>query len=598
MFIKVISKKNKGSDKVFTYHRLIESYRTEAGPRHRVVLNLGKLIIDPSEWKALADAIENIIHSRTPLFPVPAHIQKLAKHYAGLIAKNQLPAPDILPQEQDFQTVDLRSIETSEVRNIGGEYIAHSFYKNIQLPQILADCGFTKEQADVAEILIVSRLISPGSELHTLDWIKNISGLGELLQRNFKDLPLISLYRAMDKIYMNRDVIEKELRTRQKNLFNLKEKIILYDLTNTYFEGNKYDSAKIAFGRSKEKRTDAKLISLGLLLDGDGFVKSSKFLEGNVSEPGTLAKALETLSAENKPTVIMDAGIATKDNIELLKEKGFDYICVSRNRPESEHADEALVEIRSDADNRVEGRLIRENGEVFLFCKSLKMGEKESAMLQKFRGKFEAGLEEIRTALGKKGGTKSYDKVLKKIGRLQERSHGIHRAYEIEVKKDDKEIVTDLKYTYEEKEFITLRYEGSYYIRSSRTDLTEKELWELYITLTGIEDTFRTLKDELNMRPVYHRKECRIEAHLFIAILAYHVLNAVRHRLREKDFTMKWSTLRERMATQVVSTLKMRTQAGKTIYLRHTSEAELRQRDVYDALGLSHSPIPPRKTEM
>lgn len=598
MFIKVIAKKNKTSDKVFTYHRLIESYRTEAGPRHRVVLNLGKLTIDPSEWKALADTIENILHSQTPLFPVPAHIQKLAKHFAGLIAKNQLPAPNIQPQGQDFQTVDLRSVETSEVRNIGGEYIAHSFYKKIQLPQILADCGLTKEQADIAEILIVSRLISPGSERRTLDWVKNISGLGELLQRNLKDLPLISLYRAMDRIYANKETIEKELKTRQKNLFNLEEKIILYDLTNTYFEGNKYNSAKIAFGRSKEKRTDAKLITLGLLVDGDGFVKSSNFFEGNVSEPGTLAKALEKLSSENKPTVIMDAGIATSDNINLLKEKGLDYICVSRNRPEDEHADEALVEIRSVGDNRVEGRLIRENAEVFLFCKSQKMGEKESAMLKKFRGKFEAGLSEIRAALQKKGGTKSYDKVLKKIGRLQERSHGIHRAYEIEVKKDGRGIVTDLTYSYEDKEFITRRYEGSYYIRSSRIDLSEKELWELYITLTGIEDTFRTLKDELNMRPVFHRKESRIEAHLFIAILAYHVLNAVRHRLREKGYTMKWSTLRERMATQVVSTLKMKAQDGKTIYLRHASEAELRHREIYDALGLSHSPIPPRKTEM
>ncbi len=598
MFIKEISKKNKSSDKVFTYHRLIDSYRTEAGPRQRVVLNLGKLTIDPSEWKALADCIEDYLHSRKPLFPVPERIQKLAKHYAGLIAAAQLPAPENKPPEQDFQTVDLRSVETSEVRNIGGEYIAHSFYKKIQLPQILTECGLTKEQADIAEILIVSRLIQPGSERHTLDWVKNISGLAELLERNLKDLPLINLYRAMDRIYANKETIEKGLRTRQKNIFNLDEKIILYDLTNTYFEGNKYASSKIAFGRSKEKRSDAKLITLGLLVDGDGFVKSSNFFEGNVSEPGTLAKAIETLSSDNKPTVIMDAGIATSDNIALLKDKGFNYICVSRNRPDDEHADEALVEIRSDGENRVEGRLIRENVEVFLFCKSLKMGEKESAMLKKFRDKYEAGLKEIQAAILKKGGTKSYDKVMERIGRLKERSHGIHRAYRIDVTKDDKELVTDLQYAYEEKEYITRRYEGSYYIRSSRTDLSEKELWELYITLTGIEDTFRTLKDELNMRPVFHRKESRIEAHLFIAILAYHVLNAVRHQLRAKGYLMKWSTLRERMATQVVSTLKMKAQNGKTIYLRHASEAELRHREIYDALGMSHSPIPPRKTTL
>jgi transposase len=598
MFIKEITKKNKSSDKVFTYHRLIEAYRTQKGPRHRVVLNLGRLTIDRSEWKLLANRIEDMVYSRGNIFPSPEHIEKLAKHYASLITSNKLNAStykEPIPV-QEYRSVDINTLSTSKVRTIGAEHIAHSFWERIRIPEILYKCGFTKEQANIAELLVLSRLISPGSELHTLDWAENTTGLCELLNTNFKGLPLVSLYRGIDRIYEKKDIIEQELRDRQKYMFNLKEKIILYDLTNTYFEGSKYTSKKLAFGRSKEKRNDARLITLGMLVDENGFAKASHFFEGNVSEPKTLETAIGKLSPDNKPIIILDAGIASEENLTMLREKGFDYICVTRKKPVGKHSLDAMVSIRSDGENSVEACRIEEMGETFLFCKSLKMGKKESSMLLKFREKFENGLCEIQASILKKKGTKSYDKVLERIGRLKERSHGIHRAYLINIEKDDKGIVTSIRYEFQEKEYISRKYEGCYYLRSSRNDLSEKELWELYITLTGIEDTFRTLKDELKMRPVFHHKEERIEGHLFIAVLAYHILNAIRYQLHSQGYSMKWSTVREIMATQVVSTIKMKEQSGSVVYIRHTSEAEYRHQTLYDALSLNSNPIPPRKS--
>jgi hypothetical protein len=600
MFIKEIKKKNSYSDKVFTYHRLIESYRTPKGPRHRTILNLGTLTIDKSEWKLLANRIEEIVYEQESLFDTTPHIEQLAQHYASLISHRQVErkGEGVEREAEDFRRVDINSVRTMQVRTIGAEHIAHSYFQRIEIPKVLASLGFSEDEINIVELLVAGRLISPGSENHTLRWAQEITGLGELMNTSFKNLPKNRLYRCLDRVFEFKDRIEEELKIRQEDIFNLKEKIILFDLTNTYFEGKKYDK-KIAYGRSKEKRSDCPLISIGLLIDEKGFLKSSRFFEGNISEPKTLQTVLNSLSSKNKPTIIMDAGIATEDNLKLLRSKGFDYICVSRSKPKFEFDKETpLIMLGVNSDNQVEARKMIDNNEVILFCKSNRKAEKEQSMLQRFKQKYEEGLEHIKEALTKKGGTKKYAKVLERIGRLKEQSHGVHRLYNIHIEHDAKGIVTKINYEFLEKENILEQYKGQYYLRSSRIDLDEKQLWELYLTLNGIEDSFRTLKDELNIRPIYHRKQNRIEAHLFITLLAYQVLNAVRHNLNEKGLFMRWKTLRETMSTHVISTVKLKEDNNKSILIRTCSEPEFHHKDIYQALSVSSNPIPHRKAHL
>jgi len=161
---------------------------------------------------------------------------------------------------------------------------------------------------------------------------------------------------------------------------------------------------------------------------------------------------------------------------------------------------------------------------------------KESAMLESFRKKFEEGLESIKESLKKKTGVKKYEKVMERLGRLKQITHGVYQFYDIEVIKDEKGNVKEINYKYSKEEEAKEKYSGQYYIKTSRMDLKEKEIWELYITLNGIEDSFRSMKEDLGMRPVFHRKNTRIEAHLFITVLAYHILNAIRYELRKKIF--------------------------------------------------------------
>jgi len=319
-----------------------------------------------------------------------------------------------------------------------------------------------------------------------------------------------------------------------------------------------------------------------------------------VSEPGTLEGMVTTLGGKEGSTVVIDAGIGTEENLKMLKGKGYEYVCVARGKSvsgEEEEAEEGMITIKGGKENKVEAKLVKGKEEWVLICESEQRRAKEQLMKEGFERRFEEGLEAIKGALQKKGGTKRYEKVLERIGRLKERSHGIHQYYDIEVTQRDG-IAAEISYSYERQEEAEERYSGKYYIRTSRKDLNEQEIWGLYITLSGVEDSFRSLKSELGIRPVYHYKGRRIKGHIFISVLAYHLLNAIRFRLRSKKYFMLWSTVRKRLSTHVMSTITMKAEDGKTVCIRTASKPEIFHRDIYRALGLKAMPIRRRKVEI
>lgn len=601
MFIKAVKKRNPGGRTVYTYHRLVESYRTSRGPRHMTVLNLGRLDLPKEKWKSLADRIDQIVSGQQSLAAVEPQIQTLAQHYASLVLKRSKEKKATDGQEAeapDYQRVDLKSLQHKGVRTIGAEYVGWQYFRRLKIAEILRRVGFSDEQIEVAALLIVGRLVAPASERATLQWAQHISGVAELIGARIKELSESSLYRVTDKLYEQKEQIESRLRGEEKQLFELSEKIILYDLTNTYFEGRRYESELIGHGKSKDRRHDCPLITLGLVIDEWGFVKRSEFFAGAPNEPQSLRQMLQQLGGGADSTVVMDAGIATEDNLGYLKAEGFEYVCVARGKPlsaEEEQKAGKVVTIKAERQNKIEAQLVKGEGEWVLICDSEQRKVKEQAMKERFQKRFEEGLAAIKASLSKKGGTKRYEKVLERIGRLKEKSHGFHQYYEIELEHDE-QTVTGMRWSYSKPAKAEERYSGRYYIRSSRTDLNEKEIWKLYVTLTGIEDSFRSLKSELGMRPVYHYVERRIKAHIFITVLAYHLLNAIRFRLRAAGYLMRWSTVRARLSTHALASISMKTDEGRTVYIRTPSTPELFHRDIYRALELRPSPIRRRKT--
>jgi transposase len=598
MFIREIVKKNPGYGKPFVYHRLIEAVRTPKGPRQTVLLNLGTLDIPREEWKTLANRIEEILTGQESFLSPSIHIETLAKHYASMLGQKEMSSVPVASPEPVWETIDMNSLNSSIFRSIGGEIAGNWAFEKLGFPGLLSELGLNKKQLDQAALLIIGRLLHPDSERETALWGQNNSALGELRGTDYRHLANNALYRISDRLYLKRDHIEAALAEQERTTYGLKEKIILYDLTNTYLAG-KAEKSKIArYGRSKQKRDDSPLVSLAMVIDEDGFPKASKVLPGNVSEPDTLKAFLETYKRELQkrmplfkelPTVVMDAGIATEKNLQLLQGEGFHYITVSRVRPSEKPVDGMLV-IRKTKDTTVEVKRIDEGNEVVLYCQSSGRASKEAGMKSRFQQRFEERLEAIQASVNKKRGQKSYGKIMERIGRLRERHPRIARFYRIEVSQEMGQ-VSGLKWAIERKDELAMRFSGSYYIRSDRIDLNEKELWDLYMTLTNVEDAFRSLKSELGLRPTYHQKDIRLEGHLFISVLAYHLLASLQRELSQKGINHRWDTIRNQLANHMLATTTVTNSKGERIYQRRIGDPESIHLKVYHALGVSPNPL-------
>jgi len=637
MFIKEILKKNKGYEKTFAYHRLMESYRTKSGPRQRTVLNLGSLTLDKTHWKTLADRIEQIVSGQVSIFSPSQDIESLAQHYAQVLIQNRLSQSDLLKGTQtpattietdaelaaraDYVSVDVNSVTTSRVRTLGAEHVGLSTFKRLKIDKCLADNGFTEKQVKLAAVSIIGKLVNPASERRTRSWARNVSGLCELTDVDPNLLSNNSLYRISDSLLSVKDALEKHLYQRERDLFSSNDKILLYDLTNTYFEGQAQSNPKAKRGWSKEKRYDCPLLTLGMVVDSQGFPQVSKLLAGNVSEGKTLLGMIQTLQAEEvklgsdsgldqnlegKPaeikqrgiTVVLDAGIAIESNLELLRSNGYDYIVVARNKPVTmaEIDLNKLATIKETADEKVEVCLIEREDENILYCKSLKRLAKENAMQLQYQNRFEAGIELISASLMKKGGVKKAEIIMERIGRLKQRNSAIARFYSIDIKQKDG-VVTSITWKFKQQEAETDRFSGSYFLRSSRKDLNEAALWKTYVMLTKVEEGFRCLKDDLKLRPVFHQKEQRSDGHMFITLLAYHLLNSIRVNLEAEGIHLRWQNIRELLSTHALVTTSFNTEDGQRIHIRQCSDPELFHRRIYSALCIKLTPLAIKKTE-
>jgi transposase len=607
MFIRAsIQNKNEAAYKTF---KLVESVRTERGPRQRTVLNLGAGFSLPEEqWKELANRIEEIITKQESLFSCSADIERLARKYVRRIIKQG--ARDVLTgiraralssegdagYAADYHLVDVNSVENEEPRSVGAEHVVLETIRGLGLEKKLLDLEFTRPWKDVAVGVIAGRLINPSSELGAHWWLQNKSGIDELLDTDFSLLSQDRVYRVSDKLLSCRDELEESLTSKERTLFNLQETVILYDLTNTFFEGTAKYNSKAKFGRSKEKRYDCPLLTLGLVLDGDGFSKRSRVFEGNVSEPQTLAKILEGLNKQPfllKPLVIMDAGIATDDNLKWLKDNQYDYLAVSRRKKREIPQDvlSRMTAVKHDKQDKelVTAALVNnaDNQEVEVWCHSIGKEKKEEGIHNLSRQRFEDGMKKIESGLTKKNGTKLYRKVVERIGRLKERYSRMTRHFEINIEKDDKDVVTALFWKWKED---TENTHGVYCLRTNRQGLDEQRLWDLYNLIRDVEDAFRCMKSDLGLRPVRHHNEQRADGHLFITVLAYHILHAIRFKLRKKDIHDSWSTIRERLSLHIRTTTTLKEKDNKAIHIRKTSRPESYQKLIYQALGIAEVP--------
>jgi transposase len=601
MFIRKVPHRNRKNRKEYYTYKLVESIRTERGPRQRDILNLGVGFDLPKEqWKDLANCTEEIITGQKSFIDYPKAIRTLAKRYARKIIREQASvidtAEDISP---DYATIDLNSVEDEDARTVGAEYVVYETIKELGIDQKLKELGLNRRQVAVCLGVIAGRMIVPGSERSTHYWLQNVSALDELMGVDFSNLSLDRVYKVSDSLLKHKDTLEDHLRRAEGQLFALEEKIILYDLTNTFLEGSGKYNRKAQYARSKEKRSDCPLVTLGLVLDMNGFPKNSRIFEGNVSEPKTLETMIKALAGKDinedslfKPTIVLDAGIATEDNIKWLKAKRYPYIVVSRKKKKEIPSDVTMIAVKEDDKTNtvlVQAGLAKnqETDESELYCHSIDKEKKEDSIKNKFQQRFEDELLKAHNALNLRNGTKRYDKVVERIGRLKERFKLVSHRYNVSIEKDT-ETDKAKNITWSRKK--TEKTSGIYCLRTDRKDLNEQQIWDIYTMLTDIEDAFRCMKSELGLRPIYHQKETRCDGHIFITLLAYHLLHTIRFKLRQKGVRFCWTTIRRQLSTQVRGTTTMKRKDGKVIHIRKSSKAEPPHQAIYDALNLSYQP--------
>lgn len=602
MYIRKSQQKHPKTGEVYATYRLVESYRTAEGKvRQQTLLNLGSHFSIPVEdWKTLAARVEELLHGQLSLLDqnqcLEHEAQRIVKLLTTRTAQRQSSSQQNLQIGADYQSVDLNSIEHHDVRTIGAEHVAVSVAKQIKLIEIMEDLGFNQRQKEVALANIIARLVHPGSELSTHRYLTTNSALDELLDTDFSDIGLQNLYQSSDRLLKHKEAIEAALYQNEKDIFQFDEMITLYDLTNTYFEGRSTGNNKAQYGRSKEKRTDCCLVALGLVLDSSGFPKKSKIYSGNVSEPKTLEEMLTMLQSNKETIVVMDAGIATKENIEWLKNNHYRFIVVSRKRNLTMPDVENRVLLKEEKNNQVEAVLVSndETNELELYCHSQAKEEKSKEIVSKSCTRYEDELNKLSQGLHKKKGTKKYAKIMERIGRLKEKFSRVNQLYDIQVIPDEQNQQA-VAITWARNEYkVHNKQAGIYCLRTNQKQLDANTIWGVYTTLTDLESAFRSLKSELGMRPVYHQKEDRVDGHLFISILAYHLLHSIRYQLKAHGIHDSWQTLRETLSThcRITSTLKL--ENGKVVKIRKTASPTAEQSAIYHALKINTHPA---KTE-
>jgi len=595
MFIRKYKTVNKKTGAVYIKHQLVESYRSDKGPRQRIVMNLGNIDLPVSEYRRLAFALEEKLSGQESLL---LKDEKIAQAVAFAMRNYQFYKARAKKEQNktNFLTIDLQKVATTQCRSLGPELVANNAWDMLSYDAILKEAGLNKKDMELAKAVILSRLISPASELASLNFIKERSSVPEIINTDLLDLKKDPIYAIADTLLYHKDKIEKALRQKEESLFENASTLFLYDLTNTYFEGACRANSIAKRAKSKEKRNDCPLVSLALLVDSLGYPLFSQVYEGNASEPKTLADILDRLEADCQktlfsilPTIVADRGIATKENIALLRQRGYEYMVVERRCGQEDYLEEfkAAMETfevveKKDTTIYIKKKVNEDTAELLVLSKARK--EKEEAMDKLKEERFLNDIDALKKSIAK-GSVILAAKVQVRIGRILGKYPSVSKYYDIAtVEGGNSKKITGLNITRKETREIRNVLTGCYVIETTHKDMDGLKILESYLMLTRVEDAFKSLKTDLGMRPVYHHKADRTKAHLFISVLAYHLLNTIELKLSEKGCSSKWSTVRKDLSTHMRTTVIMTDKDGGIHHIRVSSAPEEIHRKIYDLL--------------
>ena len=612
-----------GTAIAYDYYRLTKSYTDKEGKtKHRSVLCLGELPgFDKDERNELASMLTTMIEDGQSVMcdnrklyeeAMSQYVKYRASRYARendprLIAERKAREEE---ERKNAVAVRLDTLTQHEARAIGSENLCNSTVRMLGIREYLMHRGWTAGQTNLALMQIIARAIYPYSELKTVRYLRENTALAEMFGISKGKITKDALYKSAMRLWDEHRGLEDWLHNRVCSMFGIEEKILLFDITNAYFEGRMEHSRICQYGRSKEKRHDCKIVVLAAVVNTEGLLVRTMIYEGNRIDSTTVEEVVGSLSGETsgdaRRIVVMDAGFYTKDNIGWLESNGFDYITVlpaGERRFEStspdivEHADNKGQQIRLQMGKvNMDGTPVKA-----LLVDSDAKAAKERSMYAQACKRYEEGLESIRRGIMSKGGIKKRDAVNKRLGKLDKQYGAVRLAYNVSfvyegAGKD--EVATSMTWEPAEgKAAETRKLHGKYVLLTSLDENRELNIWKFYNVIRTVEETFHILKTDLDIRPVYHKSDGGVKAHLNLAILAYWVVSVTKHRLKVKGYqNVRWDEIMRIASTQVIVTAKVETEDGRVISIRQSTEAESKLSGIYDLLDINSKPLGKRKS--
>lgn len=571
--------------------QLVESYRNPEGqPRQRVIASLGDASLPEDEMRAIARAVESTLTGQSDWLESAALSADALSWVARIVqlARNSKGGNEAV-RAASVDGVLLDQIETQNVVQLGPQLVAMKAWEALSLSSLLEELGMNPSEIATAQLLVSNRLIEPLSEWAVIDWAQRTAFpelLGLRLTKTGKD----RLYRTGDALLKHRKIIESRLREQQLDLFQLKRSVILYDVTNTHFEGVGASNPKARHGKNKQKRNDCPQVAIGMAFDEHGLPLAHEVFEGNSADTKTLVTLLDRLELKDdglKPVVILDAGFAFKDNLKLLKERGFSYLINITRSSRTKYAEDFKAQDFESLSGRtqktqVEVKKIQDPDDEdsqLVLCRSAQRALKEVAIISKAEERFLEAIKALTERI-EAGRLKAPEKIQRAIGSLQKKHSRVRRYYNIEMREGA--LVAERK---DDQMQQALEQCGDYVLKTDQ-DLEAEELWQLYMTLLKAERGFRMLKGSLGLLPNYHQLEHRVDAHIFITVLAYHLLTWIHHTLESSGDTREWKTLRRVLSTHSLLSTCLPLEDGTILQVRKPSVPDAEQAHILQQLGI------------
>ena len=585
MFLRPNYRAKDGKD--HTYWSLVETVRTVDGPRQRTLCYLGEL-----NGSAQARWLKSV-----GVFNEQGEVEQLK------LFPSHVEVPDDDPQ---VARVLVNRVRKKRTRQFGGCFLGWELWKRLGLDQFFAQ-AVDKEAAEVpwsrvAAVLAINRLCAPGSELAIEERWYPSTALDDLLEIEAGKINDTRLYRCLDRILPHKTKLEQHLKQRYGELFGAEFDVLLYDLTSTYVEGAAEKNSMMGRGYSRDHRPDCEQMVIALIVNREGFPFSYETFDGNRADVSTMESILRMVErkyGKARRIWVMDRGIVSEENLAAIRQRGGQYLVGTPRRQmkrfEAELLKDDWIQVRLDVE--VKQVAIPQGEETYILCRTAGRKEKEKAIRKRFSLGMERALQALEKSIAS-GRLKDRYKMERRLGRIQARHPQVNDLFEVTLRETPAGVRLLWEMKKDQEAWRDLR-EGAYMLRTNLQADSAEQMWSMYMQLTEAEASFRALKSELSIRPLFHQKESRVKAHVLVAFLGYALWVTLKHLLQRRPIVPQPSSsgvdnaqpFSPMKALALLSTLQsadivLPTTDGREIRLRRITEPTTEQKSLLHQLGM------------